>query len=151
MPIFELTLQRTYYEKGFFNVTTDFDRFVRSKESPARLGRGGAELSTHLNVTLSTISKVAGRGRYDLYPWRSKADHSPLATTIGEGTIKCQYVTDVPSTFSHSLSALWLYLLNRVRRYSLLVHLWKLPGGTWYDAIRSRCAPCCSWPGSVDG
>jgi len=30
MPIFRLSLAKTYYEQGFFNVTIDFDRYVGS-------------------------------------------------------------------------------------------------------------------------
>ena len=29
MPIFPLRLEKTYFEKGFFNVTVDFDKYVR--------------------------------------------------------------------------------------------------------------------------
>lgn len=45
MPIFSLTLHRTYYNQGFFNVTVDFDRFVRPQEGPIvlRLGLRGPE------------------------------------------------------------------------------------------------------------
>ncbi|HEV2444329.1 MAG TPA: hypothetical protein VGS58_00345 [Candidatus Sulfopaludibacter sp.] len=28
MPVFKLNLEKSYYEKGFFNVTVDFDRYV---------------------------------------------------------------------------------------------------------------------------
>jgi hypothetical protein len=43
MPIFELTLEKTYYGKGFFNVKVGFDPFVRQTEGPVelRLGRTG--------------------------------------------------------------------------------------------------------------
>jgi len=37
MTIFPLTLQPTYYAQGFFNVTVDYDRYVRSREGPILL------------------------------------------------------------------------------------------------------------------
>lgn len=37
MPIFPLVLQKTYYKQGFFNVTVDFDHFVRSTEGQVDL------------------------------------------------------------------------------------------------------------------
>lgn len=37
MPIFPLKLHKTYLEQGFFNVTVDFDRFVRQTEGPVEL------------------------------------------------------------------------------------------------------------------
>lgn len=40
MPIFTLRLQPTYYKMGFFNVTVDFDRYVRSSEGPVQLRLG---------------------------------------------------------------------------------------------------------------
>lgn len=40
MPIFTLTLQRTYYDKGFFNVTVDYDHYVRPDEGPVGLELG---------------------------------------------------------------------------------------------------------------
>ena len=32
--VFQLRLEKTYYERGFFNVTRDFDHFVRSDDGP---------------------------------------------------------------------------------------------------------------------
>lgn len=45
--IFKLTLEKTYYEKGFFNVKVDFDRFVRSTEGPVGLvlGKSGVRIA----------------------------------------------------------------------------------------------------------
>ena len=37
MPTMNLTLHRTYYMKGFFNVRVDFDRYVRSDDGPVKL------------------------------------------------------------------------------------------------------------------
>ena len=51
MPIFNLTLHQTYYNQGFFNVTVDFDRFVRPEEGPVilRLGLDGPKIQAKIN------------------------------------------------------------------------------------------------------
>ena len=38
--VFQLRLEKTYYERGFFNVTRDFDHFVRSDDGPISLQLG---------------------------------------------------------------------------------------------------------------
>jgi hypothetical protein len=43
MPKFRLTLQKTYYDQGFFNVSVDFDRHVRQDDGEVTLVLGGAE------------------------------------------------------------------------------------------------------------
>jgi len=40
MPIFKLTLEKSYHNKGFSNVTVGSDRFVRSTEGPIKLELG---------------------------------------------------------------------------------------------------------------
>ena len=37
MPIFPLTLHKTYLEQGFFNVTVDYDKYVQQSEGPVAL------------------------------------------------------------------------------------------------------------------
>jgi hypothetical protein len=55
-PVFPLKLQLTYYRNGFFNVTVDYDRYVRTQEGPIRikLGSDGQEIegsiSRHANI-----------------------------------------------------------------------------------------------------
>lgn len=54
MPIFELKLQQSYFDHGFFNVTIDYDRYVRKTEGTVRLRIGccpeiQAKLSHHAN------------------------------------------------------------------------------------------------------
>ena len=69
MPIFALKLQKTYYRQGFFNVTADFDRYVRSSDGRIRLrlGRNGPEItatvkrSANLNGTARIYGRVALR------------------------------------------------------------------------------------------
>jgi hypothetical protein len=71
VPIFELTLQRTYYEKGFFNVTTDFDRFVRSEEGPVRLklGVNGEEIQGKIDRRSNPNGTARIFGRSMLRDW----------------------------------------------------------------------------------
>jgi len=40
MAVFVLTLQQTYYDHGFFNVTVDYDGYVRDREGPVHLVLG---------------------------------------------------------------------------------------------------------------
>lgn len=51
MPVFEFILQPTYYEKGFFNVPRNFNRYVRSDKGPISivLGDGEQVLAGHVN------------------------------------------------------------------------------------------------------
>ncbi len=51
MPLFELTLHRTYYEQGFFNVPVDFEKYVRSSDGPVELllGTSGEKLAGRVN------------------------------------------------------------------------------------------------------
>ena len=63
MARFRLTLHKTYYDKGFFNVTVEFDRFVRSSEGPIKLllGKSG-EIVGHINrrANLNGTARIMG-------------------------------------------------------------------------------------------
>jgi hypothetical protein len=50
MPIFYLTLQPTYYKKGFFNVTVDYDRFVKADEGQIELRLGASGRTVYATV-----------------------------------------------------------------------------------------------------
>lgn len=41
MTIFNLVLQKTYFNQGFFNITVDYDRFVRKAEGQIKIKLGG--------------------------------------------------------------------------------------------------------------
>ena len=43
MTIFQLTVQQTYYAQGFFNVTREFDQYVRNTEGPVDLVLGDSK------------------------------------------------------------------------------------------------------------
>src|ERR1700730_13122234 len=55
MPIFPLTLHKTYLEQGFFNVTVDFDNYVRQTEGTVDLLllSGGKDQSVAAKVNRS--------------------------------------------------------------------------------------------------
>ena len=42
--VFPLRLEKTYYNKGFFNINRDFDYLVRSDEGPITLQLSGGRL-----------------------------------------------------------------------------------------------------------
>lgn len=42
MPIYRLRLEKTYYSNGYFNVSVDFDRFVRQTEGKIELVIGSS-------------------------------------------------------------------------------------------------------------
>ena len=70
-PIFQLTLHPTYYAKGFFNITRDFDRYVRPDEGTVTLvlGRGRREIEAHVNRTANTNGTARVMGRAPLRDW----------------------------------------------------------------------------------
>jgi hypothetical protein len=79
MPIFSLTLHRTYFNQGFFNVTVDFDRFVRSQEGPVilRLGLGGPEIEGTINRRANRNGTPRIMGGTKLRDWLQK-NYEPL-------------------------------------------------------------------------
>jgi hypothetical protein len=81
MPILSLTLHHTYYNKGFFNVPVDFDRFVRSQEGPVllRLGLGGTEIEGTINRRANRNGTPRIMGRTKLRDWFQK-NYEPLET-----------------------------------------------------------------------
>ena len=46
MAVYKLTLQKTYYDKGFFNIGVGYDRYVRRTNGPVDLllGREGEQI-----------------------------------------------------------------------------------------------------------
>lgn len=42
-PTYELTLHKTYYDKGFFNLGVDIERFVRPDSGPLDILVGGSK------------------------------------------------------------------------------------------------------------
>jgi hypothetical protein len=71
MPIFILRLQATYHQKGFFNVTVDFDRYVRIQEGPVRLrlGRNGEEIEGRIDRHANLNGTARIFGGFKLRDW----------------------------------------------------------------------------------
>lgn len=60
-PTYKLTLHKTYYDKGFFNLGVSVDRFVRKDSGPAKLVLAGS--SRTLTVTVNRDANQNGTPR----------------------------------------------------------------------------------------
>lgn len=71
MPVFKLTLHKTYYQSGFFNVTVDYDRFVRQTSGPVTLvlGNSGQTLQGDVNRTANQNGTARIMGGAELKRW----------------------------------------------------------------------------------
>jgi hypothetical protein len=71
MAVFNLTLQQTYFKQGFFNVTVDFDRYVRQTEGPVRLqlGRNGNVIQGKINRSVNNNGTARILGGVPLRHW----------------------------------------------------------------------------------
>lgn len=73
MPIFYLTIQPTFYERGFFNVTVDFDRFVRREEGPVtltlKLGLKSENIEGRIERKSNTNGTARIHGNKSLRDW----------------------------------------------------------------------------------
>jgi hypothetical protein len=70
-PVFSLTLHKSYYEKGFFNVTKDFERYVVSSDSSITLFLGSMNKSIPASMTRKANINGSPRihGRSALRDW----------------------------------------------------------------------------------
>lgn len=71
MPVFDLTLQQTYFEQGFFNVVTAYDRYVRTSDGPVllQLGKHGPEINATVNRTANRNGTPRILGGAPLREW----------------------------------------------------------------------------------
>jgi hypothetical protein len=71
MPTFALTLQRTYYKMGFFNVGVTYDRHVRRTEGPVRirLGHDGPEIEGRVDRHANQNGTARVMGGVQLKRW----------------------------------------------------------------------------------
>ncbi len=78
MALFKLTLEKTYFRQGFFNVTVEFDRFIRSTEGPVELivGTSGLKISGKVNRSANRNGTARVMGGAKLRDW-FQANHSP--------------------------------------------------------------------------
>lgn len=69
-----LTLHKTYYDQGFWNIPVDFDRFVRRDEGPITLvlGKGKQEIKAHVNRSANQNGTARIMGRGALRDWFHK-------------------------------------------------------------------------------
>ena len=59
--VFHLRLEPSYYNRGFFNITRDFDHLVRSDEGPITLQfRGGGSIESYVDRRANTNSTARG-------------------------------------------------------------------------------------------
>ncbi len=93
MPVFKLTLEKTYYRQGFFNITVDFDRFVRPTEGPVELvlGKSGSRIEGKINRSANLNGTARIMGGSNLRDW-FQANH-----TLGD-------VVDVDLSSMHSIT-----------------------------------------------
>ncbi|MDQ4077459.1 MAG: DUF6494 family protein [Chloroflexota bacterium] len=70
-PTYSLTLHRTYYDQGFFNVPVDYDRHVREDEGPVKLVLGKDEqvIEGYVNRSANTNGTARIMGRTALRDW----------------------------------------------------------------------------------
>jgi hypothetical protein len=81
MPVFRLTLQRTYHKMGFFNVGIKHDRYVRSTEGPVRirLGQDGPEIEGRVDRHANQNGTARVMGGAQLKRW-FQANFTPMDT-----------------------------------------------------------------------
>ena len=64
-PTYELTLHKTYYDKGFFNLGVDVDRYIRPDSGPIKITLGEAkrtiEGQVDRNANMNGTPRVHGR------------------------------------------------------------------------------------------
>jgi hypothetical protein len=60
-PVYALTLHKTYYDKGFFNLGIDIERYVRKDSGPAVLFLGTSK--TRLEVKVDREANQNGTPR----------------------------------------------------------------------------------------
>ena len=68
---FEQTLEKTYYNHGFFNVKVDYDGFIRKSNGPIaiQLGYGGHAIPGRVNRTANLNNTARIHGRSELRNW----------------------------------------------------------------------------------
>jgi len=70
-PKYELTLHKTYYDKGFFNLGIDVDTFIQQKNGSIRIliGESKREISGRLNRDANLNSTPRIYGGNELKSW----------------------------------------------------------------------------------
>ena len=81
MPTFRLTLQKTYYKMGFFNVGVTHNRHIRRTEEPVRirLGQDGPEIEGRVDRHANQNGTARVMGGAQLKRW-FQANFAPMDT-----------------------------------------------------------------------
>jgi len=89
---FQLVLEKTYYNQGFFNVKIDHDRYIRKTEGPitVQLGTDGRELICTVNRTANMNNTARILGRSKLRDW-FYANFKPMETVWVE-VVSSEYI-----------------------------------------------------------
>lgn len=71
LPVYKLTLHKTYYDKGFFNLGIDVERFVRSDSGPIAilLGDSKARIEGRVDRTANVNGTPRVFGGVELQNW----------------------------------------------------------------------------------
>jgi hypothetical protein len=74
MATFPLKLQQTYLDRGYFNVTLEYDRYVRNSSGPVRLrlSRDGPEIEAKVNRSANKNGTARILGGVALRDWFQK-------------------------------------------------------------------------------
>ena len=68
--VFPLRLEKTYYNRGFFNITRDFNDLVRSDDGPITLQLGGGgSIKGYVNRRANSNSTARVMGGARLREW----------------------------------------------------------------------------------
>ena len=70
-PLYILTLHKTYYNKGFFNLGVEIERFVRPNNGPIsiRLGNSDREIRGEVNRSANINGTPRIMGGVELRDW----------------------------------------------------------------------------------
>jgi hypothetical protein len=70
-PSYQLTLHKSYYDKGFFNLGVEVDRFIRSDSGPIKiqLGESGPSLTGSVNRDANQNGTPRIMGGTELRNW----------------------------------------------------------------------------------
>ena len=91
MSNFNLKLHITYYNKGFFNVRVDYDRYVRSNGGLVRLklGKNGKEIEGKINRQANPNGTARIFGGIELRDWFQDNFKLLDIVTVDLGSFDC--------------------------------------------------------------
>lgn len=94
MTTFPLTLHRTYYRQGFFNVASDFDRYLGEDGQEVTLLMGdGARIAGRVNRSANLNGTARVMGGFRLRDWfhaKCREQDRLLVEFLSTGVIRLQ-------------------------------------------------------------